>query len=204
MSGIVNTSFILDMQLKLYQWSASDKDRTFSDLFNLTCDRRTLIEAWIRLSRNRGSQTPGTDGMTRRRIEEQVGGVGRFVDEVHSEICSGLYQPEPVRQRLIPKPGRPRQFRPLGIPTLKDRLVQMALKFVLEPIFEADFYPNSYGFRRGRSTHDALAAVQRQLHPTNHGPSLTHYVIEGDIKGCFNAINHHLLMEEVKRRVREF
>ena len=58
MSGIVNTSFILDMQLKLYQWSASDKDRTFSDLFNLTCDRRTLIEAWIRLSRNRGGQTP--------------------------------------------------------------------------------------------------------------------------------------------------
>ena len=94
MSGMVNTNFILDMQLKLYQWSASDKDRTFSDLFNLICDRRTLIEAWIRLSRNRGSQTPGTDGMTRRRIEEQVGGVGRFVDEVHSELCSGSYQVE--------------------------------------------------------------------------------------------------------------
>ncbi|WP_299752924.1 group II intron reverse transcriptase/maturase [uncultured Tateyamaria sp.] len=203
MPGMVNTSFILDMQPKLYRWSASDKGKTFSDLFNLICDRRTLIEAWIRLSRNRGSQTPGTDGMTRRRIEEQVGGVGRFLDEVHDELKSGNYRPEPVRQRLIPKTGKPGQFRPLGIPTLKDRLVQMAMKFVLEPIFEADFYPNSYGFRRGRSTHDALAAVQKQLHPTTHGPSLTHYVIEGDIKGCFDAINHHLLMEEVKRRIQD-
>jgi len=203
MPDMVNTSFILDMQPKLYRWSASDKGQTFSDLFNLICDRRTLVEAWIRLSQNRGSQTPGTDGMTRRRIEEQVGGVGHFLDEVQDELRSGRYKPEPVRQRLIPKSGKPGHFRPLGIPTLKDRLVQMALKFVLEPIFEADFYPNSYGFRRGRSTHDALAAVQKQLHPTTHGPSMTHYVIEGDIKGCFDAINHHLLMEEVKRRIRD-
>ena len=102
---MVNTSFILDMQPKLYRWSASDKGKTFSDLFNLICDRRTLIEAWIRLVRNRSSLTPGTDGMTRRRIEEQVGGVGRFLDEVHDELKSGTYRPEPVRQRLIPKTG---------------------------------------------------------------------------------------------------
>ncbi len=203
MPGMVNTSFILDMQQKLYRWSASEKGKSFSDLFNLVCDRRTLFEAWVKLSQNKGSQTPGTDGVTRRKIEEQAGGVGCFLDEVHLELRTGVYRPEPVRQRLIPKPGRPGQFRPLGIPTLKDRLVQMALKYVLEPIFEADFYPNSFGFRRGRSTHDALAAVQKQLHPTIHGPSLTHYVIEGDIKGCFDAINHHLLMEEVKRRVRD-
>lgn len=203
MSGMVNTSFILDMQVKLYRWSASEKTKTFSDLFNLICDRRTLIEAWIRLAQNRGSQTPGTDGVTRRKIEEQAGGVAQFLDEVHDELQTGLYKPEPVRQRLIPKAGKPGQFRPLGIPTLKDRLVQMALKFVLEPIFEPDFYPNSYGFRRGRSTHDALAAAKKQLQPTSHGPSLTTYVIEGDIKGCFDAINHHLLMEEVKRRIRD-
>jgi retron-type reverse transcriptase len=115
MPDMVNTSFILDMQPKLYRWCASDKGKSFSDLFNLICDRRTLIEAWIRLSRNRGSQTPGTDGMTRRRIEEQVGGVGHFLDEVQDKLRSGSYKPKPVRQRLIPKSGRPGHFRPLRI-----------------------------------------------------------------------------------------
>ncbi|MGY4430927.1 RNA-directed DNA polymerase [Bradyrhizobium sp. F1.13.1] len=92
-------------------------------------------------------------------------------------------------------------MRPLGIPTLKDRLVQMALKLVLEPIFEADFYPTSYGFRPGRSTHDALAKIQRRLHPTPSGTSEYRFVIEGDIKGCFDAVDHHVLMERVRRRI---
>ncbi len=106
-------------------------------------------------------------------------------------------------RRLIPKPGKPGKFRPLGIPTLKDRLVQMALKLVLEPIFEADFYPTSYGFRPGRSTHDALARVRHRLNPTSAGPSRTRYVIEGDIKGCFDAIDHHVLMDRVRRRIQD-
>ena len=79
----------------------------------------------------------------------------------------------------------------------------MALKMVLEPIFEADFYPTSYGFRPGRSTHDALATIQQRLHPTRHGPSRTRYVIEGDIKGCFDNIDHHVLMECVRRRIKD-
>lgn len=203
MPGMVNTSFILNMQRKLYRWSESDEVKAFSDLFNLVCDRRTLNYAWLKLARNRGSRTPGSDGMTRRRVEERADGVAGFLEEVHHELRNGTYQPEPVRQRLIPKAGKLGQFRPLGIPTLRDRLVQMALKLVLEPIFEADFYPNSYGFRRGRNTHDAIAVVQKQLHPSGAGPSPTAYVIEGDIKGCFDAIDHHLLMEEVKRRVRD-
>lgn len=203
MSSMVNTSFILDMQRKLYRWSMSEENKIFSDLFNLVCDRRTLNDAWVYLARNKGSNTHGTDGVTRRKVQEQTGGVARFLEEVHFELRTGTYRPEPVRQRLIPKAGKPGQFRPLGIPTLKDRLVQMALKLVLEPIFEADFYPNSFGFRRGRNTHDAMTAGLAQLTPNRHGPSLTTYVIEGDIKGCFDAINHHLLMEEVKRRVRD-
>ncbi|CAK0747606.1 RNA-directed DNA polymerase [uncultured Gammaproteobacteria bacterium] len=105
------------------------------------------------------------------------------------------------RERLIPKPGKPGKFRPLGIPTLTDRLVQMALKNVLEPIFEADFYPTSYGFRRGRSTLDALAMIKRQLEATKAGPSKFDHIIEGDIKGCFDNIDHHILMERVRRRV---
>jgi RNA-directed DNA polymerase len=201
--GAVNTAFVLDMQRKLYRWSNADTDKVFGDLFNLIIDRRTLAYAWARLARNRGSQTPGTDGVTRRKVEERLGGVTDYLEQIREEVRRGEYRPEPVRQRLIPKAGRPGQFRPLGIPTLKDRLMQMAVKLVLEPIFEADFYPTSFGFRRGRSTHDALAAVQKILHPTNHGPSPVRFVIEGDIKGCFDAIDHHLLMERIRRRIKD-
>ena len=201
--GAVNTAFVLDMQRKLYRWSHAEADKVFGDLFNLIIDRRTLDHAWTRLARNKGSHTPGTDGMTRRKVEERPGGAALYLEEIREEVRQGAYRPEPVRQRLIPKAGRPGQFRPLGIPTLKDRLVQMALKLVLEPIFEADFYPTSFGFRRGRSTHDALAAVQKVLHSTNHGPSPVRFVIEGDIKGCFDAIDHHLLMERIRLRVKD-
>lgn len=154
---------------------------------------QNLTEAWKRLARNRGSRTPGTDGVTRRTVEERPGGAAGFLDEIREALRSGTYRPEPVRQRLIPKPGKPGKVRPLGIPTLTDRLVQMALKLVLEPIFEADFYPTSYsGFRKGRNTHDALVKIQQCLHPTRSGPSIYSYVIEGDIKGCFDAIDHHV------------
>ena len=141
--------------------------------------------------------------MTRKKVEERPGGVALILEEIREELRQGTYRPEPVRQRLIPKPGKPGKFRPLGIPTLKDRIVQMALKLILEPIFEADFYPTSYGFRPCRSTHDALARIQRRLHPTWNGPSRTRYVIEGDIKGCFDNIDHHVLMERVRRRIRD-
>ncbi len=201
--GAVNTAFVLDMQRKLNRWSDANAEQVFADVYNLVCDRRTLAHAWERLARNRGSQTPGTDGVKRRMVEERPGGVASYLNEIRQELREGTYRPEPVRQRLIPKAGRPGQFRPLGIPTLKDRLVQTALKLVLEPIFEADFYPTSFGFRRGRSTHDALALVQRSLHPVNHGPSKVRFVIEGDIKGCFDAIDHHLLMERVRRRIQD-
>jgi len=201
MSGSVNTGFILDMQRKLYRWSTASPDKVFADLFNLVCDRRMLDVAWQRLARNQGSQTSGTDGVTRRKVEERLGGVPIFLADIQQELRNGTYSPEPVRQRLIPKPGRPGKMRPLGIPTLRDRLVQMALKLVLELIFEADFYPTSYGFRPGRSTHDALCAIQRRMHPTSGGPSVYRYVIEGDIKGCCDAVDHHVLMERVRRRI---
>lgn len=201
MSDEVNISFVLDMQRKLYRWSSDDPDKVFADLFNLVCDRRTLSEAWRRLARNSGSRTPGTDGMTRRSVEERPGGAARLLGEIREALRDGSYNPEPVRQRLIPKPGKPGKFRPLGIPTLIDRLVQMALKLVLEPIFESDFHPTSYGFRPGRSTHDALERIQRFLHPTKRGPSVYRYAIEGDIKGCFDAIDHHVMMERLRKRI---
>ncbi len=201
MSSEVNTPFVLDMQRKLYRWSNEDPDKVFADLFNLVCDRRILAEAWRRLARNSGSRTPGTDGMTRRSVEQRPGGTAGLLDEIREALRNGTYHPQPVRQRLIPKPGKTGKFRPLGIPTLIDRLVQMALKLVLEPIFEADFHPTSYGFRPGRSTHDALERITRFLHPTKRGPSVYRYVIEGDIKGCFDAIDHHVMMERVRKRI---
>jgi len=189
------------MQRKLYRWSRNDPQRVFSDLFNLVCDRRNLLLAWQQLSRNQGSRTPGIDGLSRRKIEERPGGVLQFLEEIRQALREQTYQPRPVRQRLIPKPGKPGKFRPLGIPTLSDRLVQMALKNVLEPIFEADFYPTSYGFRRGRSTLDALSMIQKHLDPNKAGPSKVRYIIEGDIQGCFDNIDHHLLMQRVRARV---
>lgn len=201
MTDAVNIAFVPDMQRKLYRWSTADPDKRFADLFNLVCDRRTLEAAWQKLSRNRGSRTPGTDGVTRDKVEERPGGVPVFLSDIREELRTGTFCPQPVRQRLIPKPGGQGKMRPLGIPTLRDRLVQSALKLVLEPIFEADFYPTSYGFRPGRSTHDALAVAQCKLHPNPRGPAKFRYVIEGDIKGCFDAIDHHVLMERVRRRV---
>jgi len=191
LSDTVNTGFSLDMQRKLNRWSAADPDKRFADLFNIVCDRRTLLHAWERLARNRGSNTPGTDRVTRKAVEERPDGVAGFLEDIRKDLRQGSYRPQPVRQRLIPKPGKPGKFRPLGIPTLKDRLVQMALKLVLEPIFEADFYPISYGFRLGRSTHDALSRVRHKLNPTSAGPSRTQYVIEGDIKGCLDDVSYY-------------
>lgn len=199
--GPVNTGTILDMQRKLHRWSRNNPRQVFSDLFNLVCARSNLLLAWQLLSKNAGSRTPGIDGVHRRKVQERPGGVTGFLEEIRDELRKGTYKPQPVRQRLIPKPGKPGKFRPLGIPTLKDRLVQMALKNILEPIYEADFCSTSYGFRRGRSTLDALAMIQKQLGPTKAGPSRCQWIIEGDIKGCFDNIDHHILMERVRLRI---
>src|SRR3954471_20249409 len=107
LSDTVNTGFILDMQRKLYRWSAADPEKRFADLFNVVCDRGTLLHAWQRLARNRGSNTPGTDGVTRKVVEEQPDGVARFLEHIRQDLRQGPSRPQPVRQRLIPKLGKP-------------------------------------------------------------------------------------------------
>ena len=122
---------VLHFQRKLHEWASADAERRFHDLWNLVCDPATLVVAWSRVSRNRGSRTAGVDADTRRHIEAR--GVEQLLCEIREELGSGSFRPLPVRERLIPK--RDGRMRRLGIPTLKDRVVQMALKLVMEPIF---------------------------------------------------------------------
>jgi RNA-directed DNA polymerase len=153
-----------------------------------------LAVAWSRVSQNRGSRTAGIDAFTRFYIEHRLG-VEPFLRELRSELKEGRFRPSPVRERAIPKRGG--SLRYLGIPTLRDRVVQMALKLVLEPIFEADFYPSSYGYRPARRAQDAVAEI---VHFTK-ATSDYEWVIEADIEACFDRIDHGQLMAEVGRRI---
>lgn len=132
-------------------------------LWGLATDERNLRIAVARVTRNRGSRTAGVDGLTMRKV--LINGVDAFVADARTELRSGAYRPSPVRRAMIPKNGRPGEFRALGIPTVRDRVVQAALKNILEPVFEADFYPTSYGFRPGRSAHAALEHLRCLLRP---------------------------------------
>jgi RNA-directed DNA polymerase len=184
---------VLGWQTKLHRWAAGDAQARFGDLFNLVCDPATLLVAWERVKRNRGSRTAGVDGETRTRVERL--GVEGVLAKLREELKDGTYRPLPARERLIPK--RSGRLRSLGISTVRDRIVQTAAKLVLEPIFEADFCPTSYGFRPGRRAQDAGEQVRFFI----NAPRWYEWVIEGDVEDCFGSIHHGLLMERVRRRV---
>jgi len=198
-------AWVLGVQRKLYQWSKANPDDQWRDMWGWLTDSRMLRHAWRRVSTNKGGRTAGVDGMTVGRIRKR--GEQRFLDRLQDELRSGAYRPSPARRKLIPKAGKPGQFRPLGIPTVKDRVVQGAVKTLLEPIFEAQFWHVSYGFRPGRSTHGALEHIRRAAQSHKRGEDTRRHgmpypwVIEGDIKGCFDNINHHYLMERLRKRV---
>jgi RNA-directed DNA polymerase len=184
---------VLEIQTKLHRWATGDPHRRFDDLFNLVCDPAFLRLAWERVGGNKGATTAGVDGWTARYIEV-VRGEEAFLADVRTAVKSRMFCPLPVRERMIPKPGT-RNRRRLGIPTVTDRVVQACLKLVLEPIFEADFLPCSYGFRPNRRAHDAVAEV-RFLASEGY-----EWVVEGDITACFDEIDHTALMDRVRRRV---
>ena len=176
---------VLEIQTKLHRWATDDPDRRFDDLFNLVADPGFLLVAWGRVRSNKGARTAGVDGQTARYVEA-VQGVEGFLGQLRAEVKDRSFRPLPVRERMIPKPGTKKRRR-LGIPALRDRVVQAALKLVLEPIFEADFLPCSYGFRPKRRTHDAVAEV-------HHFASRSYeWIVEGDIKACFDEISHPAL-----------
>jgi RNA-directed DNA polymerase len=188
---------VLGIQRKLHRWSTDDQDRRFSDLHNLVCDPATLMVAWMRVRANRGSRSAGVDGQTARYIE-QVLGVQRFLDGLHEELRTGAFRPLPVKERLIPKRD-PKKVRRLGVPALCDRVVQAALKLVLEPIFESDFQPCSYGFRPGRRCQDAVA----EIHYLTSSPRSYEWVVEADIKACFDELSHSAILDRVRKRIRD-
>ena len=184
---------VREIQTKLHRWAIDDPDRRFDDLYNLVCDPGFLLVAWDRVRGNKGARTAGVDGQTVHQVEAGYG-VGVFLDGLRAEVKDRSFHPIPVRERMIPKPGTLKRRR-LGIPALRDRVVQGVLKLVLEPIFEADFLPCSYGFRPNRRAHDAVAEVR-------HFASCSYeWIVEGDIKACFDEISHPALLSRIRVRI---
>ena len=180
------------MQAKLHCWATGDPGRRFDDLYNLVCDPAFLVVAWQRVAGNVGARTPGVDRATVATIVSRVG-VEVFLHQVREQLRARTFRPVEVRQVMIPKASG--KLRALGIPTVTDRVVQAALKLVLEPIFEADFAPCSYGFRPNRRAHDAIAEIH---HFTTKS---YHWVLEADIEACFDMIDHVALMDRVRARI---
>jgi group II intron reverse transcriptase/maturase len=150
-----------------------------------------LTRAWADVRRNRGA--PGVDGVSVADIERA--GVGEFLAALAVEVREQTYRPAPLRRVHIPKPGRPGQTRPLAIPTVADRVVMTAAKIVLEPIWEADFTPDSYGFRPRRSAHDACEAIRAAA---NRGRE---WVLDADIRDCFGSLDRRAVLAQVASRV---
>jgi group II intron reverse transcriptase/maturase len=200
--------WLLNVQRKLYAQSWDNPGYVFRKLWGFVTDDRNLRCALHRVARNKGRQTAGVDGITVGKLFTQ--GTDTFIAVLKEELRSGSFKPSPARRVLIPKNGKPGEFRPLGIPTVKDRVVQAALKNVLEPVFEADFYPSSFGFRPGKSAHGALEHLRLIMSgrclkaSTKENPRFPYqWAIEGDIKGCFDNISHHGLMTRLRRRIGE-
>ncbi len=176
-------------QRKLYCAAKRNSKRRFGILYDKVVREDVLYEAWRRVAANNGSS--GVDGQSIRSIREEYG-EGRFLEDIRKELIEQRYRPSLIRRTYIPKPdGRQ---RPLGIPIVKDRVIQMAVKLVIEPLFEADFLPCSYGFRPRRSNQQAAEEVHKHV---NYGK----WVVDVDLQSYFDTIAHDRLLDCVRRRM---
>jgi group II intron reverse transcriptase/maturase len=181
---------VQELQRTLYRAAKAEPGRRFHALYDKVHRRDVLERAWQLVRRNRGAA--GIDRTTLADVERY--GVARLLDELASELKEQTYRPLPARRVLIPKPGQPDK-RPLSIPAVRDRIVQAALKTIIEPVFEADFRPASFGFRPKKAVHDALQVL---LNESFRGQR---WVVETDIANCFGAIPHNRLISAVEERV---
>ena len=178
------------LQHALYRAAKADPGRRFHALYDKVLRRDVLQRAWWLVRRNNGA--PGIDQLTLADVEEY--GVTRLLGELEAELRAGTYRPLPARRVFIPKPGSNEQ-RPLSIPSVRDRVVQAAVKIVLEPVFEADFLPCSFGFRPKRAAHDGLQVLLDESFRGNQ------WVVETDVADCFGSIPHAGLMSAVEERI---
>ena len=189
-AGGVPADPVRALQHALYRAAKADPGRRFHALYDKVSRSDVLQRAWAAVRSNDGA--PGIDKVTLAAVEEY--GVARLLGELASELEDKRYRPLPARRVLIPKPGTAEQ-RPLSIPSVRDRIVQAAVKIVLEPVFEAGFLPCSFGFRPRRSAHDALQVLIDECWRGRR------WVVETDIASCFSAIPHDKLMQAVQERV---
>lgn len=178
------------LQRTLYRTAKADPGRRFHALYDKVYRRDVLERAWVMVRRNAGA--PGIDSQTIADVEEY--GVPRLLDELATDLKTGEWRPLPARRVWIPKPGSTER-RPLSIPAVRDRVVQAATKLVIEPVFEADFLPCSFGFRPKRGAHDALQVLVDEAWRGRR------WAVETDIANCFEAIGHDQLMRAVEERI---
>lgn len=188
--SLITPESVWELQEALHAKAKREPSCRFHSLYDKIYRKDVLLHAWKCCRANGGS--PGVDGVTFEQIEAR--GVGDWLEELTKELREKTYRPEAVRRVWIPKPGTTKQ-RPLGVPRIKDRVVQMAAVLILEPIFETDLPEEQYGYRRGRSAHDAIRTIHGLL---NRG---YRDVVDCDLSGYFDSIPHADLMKSVARRV---
>jgi len=181
-----------DLRKNLYIKAKTEPTWRFWGLYTHVCKKETLQEAYEMAKKNDGA--PGIDGVTFEAIEES--GRESFLERIREELITGTYQPMPVRKKEIPKDGGTK-VRTLSIPSIRDRVVQGALRLILEPIFEADFQPGSYGYRPKRTAHEAINRVAQGIVETKTK------IIDLDLRAYFDTVQHSLLLDKVARRVRD-